>query len=127
MKKLLEEHIRDFSDDKSFRFEITCEECGRAFSNGVFHFSKAGVAPPTEEKRIIYEALYRREKHKAMQSAILYAGEHFSRCPICGRLICDDCFLICEDLEMCRSCAARLKEQGTPVSDARDIPMAAGK
>ena len=37
-------------------------------------------------------------------------------CPICRRLICDSCFLICEEMDMCRACAKRLKEDGEPVN-----------
>ena len=42
--------------------------------------------------------------------------ERFSVCPICRRLICDSCFLICEEMDMCRACAKRLKEDGEPVN-----------
>jgi hypothetical protein len=43
-------------------------------------------------------------------------------CPICKRVICNRCFLICEDLDMCNRCAARLEEQGSPVlSDALEL------
>ena len=36
-------------------------------------------------------------------------------CPICKRLVCDHCFLICDDLDMCVQCAAKLNEKGTVV------------
>ena len=36
-------------------------------------------------------------------------------CPICKRLVCSRCFLICDDLDMCKQCAAHLEETGSPV------------
>ena len=36
-------------------------------------------------------------------------------CPICKRLVCDHCFLICDDLDMCVQCATKLNEKGTVV------------
>ena len=36
-------------------------------------------------------------------------------CPICKRLVCDHCFLICDDLDMCVQCAEKLNEKGTVV------------
>ena len=44
------------------------------------------------------------------------AMEHFSACPLCGRLICDHCFMICEEQDMCRSCAGYMQERGEPVA-----------
>jgi len=66
-------------------------------------------------KRIIYKTLYHREKAEAFSLAAQEAKEVFSRCPICGHLVCDDCFMLCEEIEMCRDCAERLNERGTPV------------
>ena len=43
------------------------------------------------------------------------AKEIFNICPICKRLVCDHCFLICDDLDMCVQCAAKLNERGTVV------------
>lgn len=46
----------------------------------------------------------------------LKAGEKsFNRCPICHRWVCDDCFMVCEDLDMCGQCAEKLNEKGSIV------------
>ena len=42
--------------------------------------------------------------------------EIFNRCPVCGRLVCDRCFLICEDLDMCTACAGTLEVHGDIVA-----------
>ena len=48
-------------------------------------------------------------------AAIREAAENLNYCPICKRLVCNRCFLICDDLDMCKQCAAQLEETGTPV------------
>ena len=37
-------------------------------------------------------------------------------CPVCKRLVCNQCFLICDDLDMCRQCATALEQKGQPVA-----------
>ena len=46
------------------------------------------------------------------------ALEHFSLCPICKRLVCDRCFLLGEDIDLCTDCAAFLQESGEPVENS---------
>ena len=48
--------------------------------------------------------------------AVGEALEHFNACPLCGRLVCDHCFIICDDLDMCRSCTNYMQEKGEPVA-----------
>ena len=78
-------------------------------------FSKAGLTPPTEGKRIVFDACYEQELRAARHGAIREAAEHLNYCPICRRLVCNRCFLICDDLDMCKQCAANLEETGSPV------------
>ena len=33
-------------------------------------------------------------------------------CHICKCLACDQCFLVCEDLDMCKHCTAALGQKG---------------
>ena len=47
--------------------------------------------------------------------AIRNAAEHLNYCPICKKLVCNQCFMICEDIDMCIRCAAELQEFGKPV------------
>ena len=68
------------------------------------------------EKQELYEVLYQREKERALQAARKEARERFSQCPICRRLVCDSCFLICDEMDLCRECAGRMKESGEPVA-----------
>ena len=118
MKQLLKDALKDESGTESFVFSLNCSECGKNWKSTASRFSKAGVEPQNAAKQTIYQALYQRELQQAREQAVAEAVHHFNRCPLCGRLICNNCFLICEDLDMCRSCAEKLQEAGEPTSFA---------
>ena len=115
MKKLVEMMLENLSTREVFLFRIACSTCAAEFGGKPVRFSKAGIIPPTEGKKIIYEACYEQEFQTARQSAIRDAAEHLNYCPICKRLVCNRCFLICDDLDMCSRCAAALDAPGMPV------------
>lgn len=115
MKEILRKHLQDSSTQDIFNFSLCCEACGRLWKSTPIPFSKAGVSAATKEKQIIYDALYKKEKDNAYTRALDEAKKVFSLCPICGHLVCDHCFLLCEELDMCCECAERLKESGSPV------------
>ena len=115
MKKLVEMMLENLSTRELFLFRIACSTCAAEFGGKPVRFSKTGITPPTEGKRIIFEACYEQELRAARQMAIRDAAEQLNYCPICKRLVCNRCFLICEDLDMCKQCAAHLEETGSPV------------
>lgn len=115
MQRLLNDLLTDCSTEEQFQFSLICQECGREWKSPAKSFSKAGSVPVTEGKKIVYSALYQREKADARQRAMQQAEKQFSRCPICHRWVCDDCFMVCDDLDMCRRCAEKLNEQGSIV------------
>ena len=115
MKKLVEMMLENLSTREVFLFRITCAACGTPYGGKSVRFSKAGITPPTEGKRIIFDTLYEQEFREARQAAVRDAAEHLNYCPICKRLVCNRCFLICDDLDMCKQCAAHLEETGSPV------------
>ena len=116
MKKLVEAELENLSSKEVFLFHVNCSSCGSAYGNRPIRFSKAGITPATQNKQIIYDALYEQELLAARQTAVRNAAEHMNYCPICRRLVCNLCFLICDDLDMCRQCAAALDQQGRPVA-----------
>lgn len=115
MQKLIEMMLENLSTRDMFLFRIACDECGTECGGSRVRFSKAGIPPQSREKRIVFEAVYEQEFQSARRAAVRSAAEHLNYCPICKRLICNRCFLICEDLDMCKRCAARLDEKGSPV------------
>lgn len=117
MRQITKDLLADRSVPEEFRFSLRCTECGREWHSTPVRFSKAGVQPETEGKRVIFRTLYERERERERQRAAETAAQSFNLCPICGRLVCDRCFLICDDLDMCVACARRLSENGTPVGD----------
>lgn len=115
MKKLVELLLDDTSDKETFRFQVGCDNCRKAYQSKLRRFSKAGEDPPTDEKRVLYAAIYEQEHRAARQDAVAQLAERFNYCPICKQVVCDDCFLICADIDMCRGCAERLQETGVSV------------
>lgn len=115
LRKLVEFSLEDLSTKDVFLFRVCCSACGKEYANKPRRFSKAGSIPQTKEQQILYSAIYEQEFRMARQSAIKEAAEHINYCPICKQLVCNRCFLICEELDMCRECAAKLKQTGTPV------------
>lgn len=115
VKKLVEAVIENRSTREVFLFRAACGSCGTEYGNKPMRFSKAQIPATTPGKQIIYDALYEQELRDARRTAIRDAAEHLNYCPICKRLVCNQCFLICDDLDMCRQCAAYLEQKGKPV------------
>ena len=116
MKRIMKEAMGDCSTIEEFRFLVRCQECGRTWHSSPVRFSKADTEPATEGMRAVFRALYERERAAAREKAAAEALETFSRCPVCGKLVCDSCFLICEDLDMCIACAQALQVRGAVVA-----------
>ena len=116
MKKLVDAVLENLSSKEVFLFRVICGNCGLEYGNRPIRFSKADLTPATQNKQILYDALYEQEFRAARQIAVRNAAEHMNYCPICRRLVCNQCFLICDDLDMCRQCAADLEQQGRPVA-----------
>ena len=121
MKQVIKEAMGDCSTIGDFRFLLRCQECGRTWHSSPVRFSKAGTEPETEGMRAVFRTLYERERAAAREKAAAEASEIFSQCPVCGRLVCDRCFLICEiwiyalpARKHCR-CAAMLWQEKLPL------------
>ena len=126
MKRIMKEAMGDCSTVEEFRFLVRCQECGGIWHSSPIRFSKAGAEPESEGMRTILRTLYEREREAAREMAAAEAAEIFNYCPVCGRLVCDRCFLICEDLDLCIACAKALQVRGDvvagEVSDPRRAP-----
>ena len=115
MKKLVETILENHSTKDVFLFRIACANCGTEYANKPIRFSKAGISPESQAKQTIFAAIYEQELNAARQAAIRTGAEHMNYGPICKRLVCNQCFLICDDLDMCCRCAKELNEAGSPV------------
>ena len=126
MKRVVKEAMGDCSTVEEFRFLVRCQECGGIWHSSPIRFSKAGTRPETEGMRTVFRTLYEREREASREKAAAEASEIFSQCPVCGRLVCDRCFLICEDLDLCTACAEALQVRGDVVageaSSLREFP-----
>lgn len=116
MKKLLVDYLEDHSTPQYFYFAIRCEVCGEFWYSTSIPFSKADQINEFIDKKELYDVLYQREKIRARSLAIKEAREVFSQCPICRRLVCDACFLVCTKVDLCKECADMMKEAGEPVT-----------
>ena len=116
MRRMIREAMEDRSSPEAFRFSLNCAVCGAAWISRTSRFSKAGVTPESEGKRIIFQKLYEREWEEARERSVTDAMETFNLCPICRRLVCNRCFLLGEDIDLCADCARNLQERGEPVA-----------
>ena len=54
MKRVIQEHLIDCSDPDKFVYNLICPECGKLWQSTPVPFSKAGQAPQTESKKVIF-------------------------------------------------------------------------
>lgn len=116
VKRLVESILEDRSSGDVFLFRVRCAVCGGEYGNQPRYFSKAGVQPESRSSQILFAALYERELLHARRSSIVHAAEHMNYCPVCKRLVCNSCFMICEELDLCSRCASELGQVGQAVS-----------
>ena len=115
MKHIISGQLTDRSDPERFCFSLTCKECRGEWHSTPSRFSKAGESVQTEARRIITKAMYQREHKQAKEHALCESVQHFNICPLCHGLVCNYCFVICDDLDMCSSCAHTLEQHGEVV------------
>lgn len=108
--------MKNVSTHSHFLFNVSCSCCKKTWNSPPIPFSKSQEVPSNESKRIIYHSMYLHEMEKASNKAIEEAKTHFNYCPVCKRLVCNNCFMICEDIDMCVNCAKELQEHGEIVS-----------
>ena len=112
----MEEKIMSLMEDKStpefFVFSVKCELCKKVYESSPAAFSKRREIPQTEGKKVIHQVIYEREKAQAKIRAAKELMKLFSICPVCKKPVCDKCFMICDDIDICTDCAKKLCESG---------------
>lgn len=116
MTEIIIKNMKNLSNNKQFRFSLSCTVCGKTWYSTSVPFSKADKTPLTNSKSIVYYAVYEKEMQRAILRAAAEARKHFNLCPICKSLVCDHCFMACEDIDMCIDCADALDEAGEIIS-----------
>ncbi len=101
---LRKKDLIDCSTPDEFCFSLCCMECKTVWKSTPIRFSKAGKKPENENRKIIYDMLYDREKNLAFQNVLNQAKEIFNICPICKRLVCDHCFYLWLSGYVCAMC-----------------------
>lgn len=92
----------DNSNKRRFQFSFHCDICQSSWESIPLEFSGG----EKEAVGNLQEAdLWEREHEAAYERANREAILHFNRCPVCKRWVCDDCFYIFKDGDVCRECS----------------------
>ena len=75
MRRIIKASMEDISSMERFQFSLRCAVCGSLWESQPVRFSKAGMQPESEGKRVIFQALYQREWEDAFERAGTRASE----------------------------------------------------
>ena len=114
-KENIEEQLLDLCSDEEFRFGVECAVCKNILSTDSIRFVKAGIEPKSHGQKIIFETIYRRDKLLEREKAINSLSANLNLCPVCGHIVCNNCFVITDDIDICSDCAKKLGVTGKTV------------
>ncbi len=115
MERDLVKSLEDCSTEDEIQFQISCMCCNNIWKSSKRSFNLNMKEPIDDKQKIIYKAVYEREKGFVQERAGKEVYKDFNYCLVCKRWVCDKCFLICEELDICKECAERLEEKGVSV------------
>lgn len=101
MKQRIKEHFVDCSDKNGFCFSLTCTVCGTVW--------KSTIVKP--EVSAAVKRLYQNEYNRAREATYLEASKAFTSCRLCETPVCNNCMVLMGDMEVCSSCAGRLRSK----------------
>ena len=105
MLKTITKKYRDRSTEGFFKFSFYCDKCGREWTSDEYPFEHGFSEELTADEKKAKEILFRVDHGAAFERANLEARLRFNQCSSCGRFVCDECFAMEEDYEVCRDCA----------------------
>lgn len=105
--------MTDESAGSTYQFTFYCDLCGQPWRS----FPVCGQ--PDVRENDLRKRGRRYDHEAAYERANLEALRHFNRCPVCKRWVCDDCFLLLHDGDVCRECAAIERRTGQAPHDNR--------
>ena len=112
MKDVIIRSIKNISNPNEFIFSITCTACHKEWKSTPIPFSKANQLQVSDSKKIVLQALYQQEMQVAANKAVQEAQKHLNYCPVCKTMVCNSCFMICDDIDLCVDCGSALQEHG---------------
>ena len=101
MLKPVTKKITDESADGIYRFTFYCDICDKPYQSVPYHSETGKVTSDTRETE--YIAAYERANRDAIKN--------YNRCPVCDKIVCDDCFRFVYESDMCKECAALREEK----------------
>lgn len=126
------ESFEDRSTEEYFQFAFFCDACRFEWVspryNFISHFRKGQdvqSGAEAEARRMIWLC----DHDSAYERANLEASRQFNRCTLCGKFVCDDCAVICDELDgsvVCIGCARERRLKGCIVgrtTEKRDMPV----
>lgn len=97
------QQYKDLSTPDNFAFVFCCDRCDKEWQSEIYALNLRGFELPLNEK--IRCMLWNQQHDEAYERANLEAISHFNRCPECSRMVCDNCFCILEEWDLCKDCA----------------------
>ena len=96
MLKPITAKMTDESDEGVYHFTFYCDICGSPHQSVPYESETEGECYLCERESE-HTAAYERANREALN--------WFSRCPVCKRVVCDKCFRILDESDMCKECA----------------------
>jgi hypothetical protein len=102
--------ITDHSTDRSFEFIFHCDGCRKEWRSSLIQFSKNAE----EYDKSTYALIWQVEHDAAYERANNEAIRNFNRCPKCGRMVCNECFVLdagSKGEDLCSECVPKQKNK----------------
>ena len=107
MLKTITKNFTDRSTDRFFQFSFYCDRCGKKWTSEQYPFVHGFSKELTDDERKAKEILWRIDHDAAFERANLEARLRFNSCKACGAIVCDECFAMEEEDDLCVDCANR--------------------
>lgn len=95
----------DYSTNLLFEFSFHCDVCRKEWRSTPIPFSKKAEDLDQSTCALLWQVEHDSAYERANQEAI----RHFNRCPRCGKMVCNDCFILDADPkgeDLCIECAS---------------------
>ncbi len=108
MLKTITKKFRDKSTDSFFKFSFYCDRCGKEWTSEEYPFVHGFSEKLSDDEKRAKEILFRIDHNAAFERANLEARLRFNQCNSCGGFVCDECFAMEEEDDLCQDCASRM-------------------